>query len=138
MALPWFKVATSLPAHPKLLELAAAIPGLDPLGAVVRLWAWTASYYPNGKIPAKLQPQLEQIVTGYVTATGVVTAMIEVGLIEKHRDSLIVHDWDIEQGEHVNMQERNRAKQQAYRERNRLRNREVTGGVTGSEERRGE
>ncbi len=138
MPLPWFKVATSLPTHPKLLELAAAVPGCDPVGIVVRLWAWVAMYYPNGKIPARMESQVERAVTGYVTVTGLVTAMLGVGLLERYRDSLIVHDWDVEQGEHVNMQERNRAKQRAFRERNRLRNRDVTGGVTGSEERRGE
>ena len=141
MALPWFKVATNVVNHPKMFDLAARLPRADPVGVVLRLWCWSASFFPDGEIPAKAEPALTAAVTGYVTgASGsdVVTALIESGWLDRGRKGLVVHDWDVEQGEHVNMQERNRAKQQAFRDRNRLRNRNALPGVTGSEERRGE
>lgn len=142
MALPWFKVATSIVGHPKLLDLSVRVPGVDPVGLVVRLWAWVAAYYPDGEIPVRMEPALAASVTGNgygnVTGNEVVTALVDSGLLERTKNMLRVHDWDVEQGAHAKSSERNKAKQQAYRDRNRLRNGNGVTGVTSSEERRGE
>lgn len=141
MALPWFKVTSALVHHPKLMDLEDRLP-LDPLGVVIRVWAFTASYYPDGLIPERAINRLgAEAIRGAepekeVTVTDAVTALVEAGFLERKTNGLKVHDWDYEQGAHQEAAEKNRERQRRFKEKKRLAN--VTGVTLGnaSEERR--
>ena len=147
MALPWFKVTHALVHHPKAAALEAMIP-LDPVGVVIRLWAWTAAYAPEGFIPAgRIDHAAQAAIAGgtpeeYVTVTAAVTALVSSGFLDPVEGGYEVHDWDEMQGAHATAAEKNREKQRRFRERNRNSNRPrngyVTDPVTTLEEKRGE
>ena len=72
MSLPWIKVQVVLPNHPKLQRLEKLLGVEDALGVMVRLWCWTATYYPDGIIPGHATQEMERVVIEgrNVTVTG--------------------------------------------------------------------
>lgn len=144
MALPWFKVTSALVHHPKLAALEREIP-VDGLGVLIRLWAWTAAYYPDGTIPAaSAEPMAQEAIRGIepekdVTVTAAVTALVTAGFLDEIEGGYVVHDWSEMQGAHAVAAEKNREKQRRFRERNRYitepGNRKVTLQSRGEEKR---
>lgn len=138
MALPWFRCAVDVCAHPKLGHLESLLGSKDALGIIIRLWCWTAAYAPTGKFPAKQLPAL----ASYVTRDGrdVTRELTESGWIEIKQDAVVVHDWREEQGALVRITEQNRQRQRRFREthRNALRNAHTVTRVTRQEEKRRE
>ena len=107
--LPWIKVWTALPNHPKVQRLEKQLCITDALGIVVRLWCWTAAYAPEGEI-------LESDIDGMAAAckAGKVTrdvtrALVTAGFLEPISGGFRVHDWRDMQTVHVEAQERRKA-----------------------------
>lgn len=120
--LPWIKVWTRVTGHPKVQRLERELGIKDALGVVVRLWAWTADYAPDGEIPTAEGVVAARFARGEATRRGdVLDALVVVGFLDQTPTGYRVHDWDEMQTRHVEAEERRRtlgAKRQAeYRKR---------------------
>lgn len=136
--LPWIKLDVVVPNHPKLQRLERALEIEDGLGVAVRLWCWTATYYPLGEIPIDAEDQIAKASIGHLDRNAirnaspryVTDALVTVGLLERHEDRYEVHGWSEHQQAHADKaareSEQNRERQRRFR--NRQRN--VTGAVT--------
>lgn len=129
--LPWIKVWTVVPQHPKIQRLERELAIRDALGMVVRLWCWTAAYHPDGDIPAGHADSMAEIIAGdavpadpdgRVTRNARVTqACVTAGLLDPLEGGFRVHDWHEMQTVHVEAEEKRRA--QARERQARLRER---------------
>jgi hypothetical protein len=148
--LPWIKVEVATPNHPKLEKLEGVLGVEDGLGIVVRLWTYTASYYPDGRIPKASALAVEKFamrnltityggVPGMFQAGGppehgeVIEALVAAGWLDDDGDYWEVHDWEDFHAAHSKKAEQNRERQRRFRQRNRKfppRNAGVTHPVT--------
>jgi hypothetical protein len=118
--LPWIKVWTRVTGHPKVQRLEKELGIKDALGVVVRLWAWTADYAPEGDVPEGEGLAAAKFARGDATrraAPDVLVALVEVGLLDRTPDGYRVHDWHDMQTVHVDAEEKRKA-QAAERQRN--------------------
>jgi hypothetical protein len=108
--LPWIKVWTALPNHPKVQRLERALGVEDALGIVIRLWCWTASYAPEGDIAAADSEAMVRAALGNVTRNATVTeALVTAGILDPIPGGWRVHDWHEAQTVHVEAEEKRRA-----------------------------
>ncbi len=142
--LPWIKVEVALPNHPKIERLEAELGIADGLGLVVRLWCWTAAYYPDGRIPkASSVTMARNALRGLgeddgsgndpVTPAACVTALVRAELLDAEGDAFRVHDWDDYHAAHADKAAKNRERQARFREKRRTlasRDSDVTRDVT--------
>lgn len=117
MAYPWIKLSTDYLNHPKAVALRDRLE--DPRAAhyLPGVWTYVAKWYPVGSIPdspAAIQA-LERAAFWQGSDGELVAAMIEVGLLERRRGRILVHDWDEWQGAHREKWERDRARMRAKR-----------------------
>lgn len=150
--LPWIKVAVVLPGHPKLQMLEKFLGVADGLGVLVRLWCWTATYYPAGEFPASAASTMEKVAAADLSITyarmpmgmetggppqpgDVTDALVSSGWldpmpgeVERYR----VHDWDDFQSAHADKatREKEQIRERVRKFRNRKRNASST--VTGN------
>lgn len=148
MGYDWIKVSVKTPDHPKIQRLEKALGIDDGLGCVVRLWTWTADYYPDGDFPADAAGAMARKVAGdvatlrNVTPSRVTDALVTAGLLDPHGDRYEVHDWPEHEAAHADKAERdrelNRERQRRFRNRRRngpvTRDRNVTDNVTRNDE----
>jgi hypothetical protein len=143
--LPWIKVAVVLPGHPKLQALEKFLQVEDGLGMLVRLWCWTANYYPDGEIPRSALGGMERVVAadlsitygstmgGAIEAGGpprpgdVTEALVSSGWLDPltpDGDRYRVHDWSDFQEAHADKAEREKAqiRERVRKFRNRKKN----------------
>jgi hypothetical protein len=126
--LPWIKVWTRVTGHPKVQRLERELGIKDALGVVVRLWAWTADYAPDGEIPEAEGLNAAKAARGDATRrplADVLWSLVDVGLLDRIPDGYRVHDWHDMQTVHVEAEEKRRA-QGAERQRNWRARHEVT------------
>lgn len=92
----FIKVTTDAPDHYKIgmLQRRLGISENEAFGAVVRLWAWLPEHTSSGRL--EITPQkLVAVMKLYDvdSPTDLVEALVEVGLIDRDDDGLVVHDW---------------------------------------------
>ncbi|MBK9446155.1 MAG: hypothetical protein IPO00_08705 [Betaproteobacteria bacterium] len=125
--LPWIKVWTVVPAHPKVQRLEKELGLKDALGMVIRLWCWTAGYCPSGLIPELDAPAAAKAAKGDATrktSGQVIDALVTAGLLDPVPEGWRVHDWHDMQTVHLDAEEKRKAqardRQAAYRARHGL------------------
>lgn len=132
--LPWIRVEVILPHHPKVERLEKELGIEDGLGMLVRLWCWTASYYPNGEIPGSAEETLARVVAGPLAARDVTLpvtqALVTCGLLDRRAAGYAVHDWQDFQVAHVEHAEKKRAQNAERQRRFRGRNAHITRDIT--------
>ena len=77
--LPWIKVWCVIGHHPKVQRLERELGLTDGLGVVIRLWCWTAEYYPDGDIPERDEESVGQAAGGPLLGDG--------GRLQRRRDT---------------------------------------------------
>lgn len=109
--LPWIKVWTELPNHPKVQRLERLLGTSDALGIVIRLWCWTAAYHPSGEFPEEDMEAAGKAAKGpaAISHARVTQACVTSGLIDKIPTGYRVHDWAEMQTVHVEASERRKA-----------------------------
>jgi hypothetical protein len=115
--LPWFKLHVGLPDNHKVVALKGLIS--EPLADAywTRLLNYCAAYAQTGRICGKAAAfTIEHAVRWPGQQGALVAAMLEVGLLERDGEDLVVHDWAKEQGAHVAKVERDRGKPRGKRE----------------------
>lgn len=118
--LPWIKVWTAVPSHPKVQRLERELGLKDGLGIVIRLWCWTADYSPDGDIPEADGLPAAKAARGEATRRApdaVLASLVNVGLLDRIPGGYRVHDWHDMQTVHVEAEAKRRA-QAAERQRN--------------------
>jgi hypothetical protein len=118
--LPWIKVWTRVAGHPKVQGLEREMGIKDALGVVIRLWAWTADYAPDGEIPEAEALNAAKYARGEScrkSPAAVLESLRVVGLLDRIPGGYRVHDWHDMQTVHVEAEEKRKA-QAAERQRN--------------------
>src|ERR1700684_518577 len=97
MSLPWIKVYTSLPRHPKMIDLGEATGVVRAWTHVVELWAWFAEFAPTGLVVGgddRLFPGIARA-SGWTGDLAVwFESLLRFGLLNRHGNGVRVHDWD--------------------------------------------
>jgi hypothetical protein len=110
--LPWIKVWTAIPKHPKVQRLEKELRIKDALGIVLRLWCWTADYHPSGDVPredllgAAKEIRADSCRRG---AAEVVRGLENCGFVDVIPSGYRIHDWHEMQTKHVEQDERKRS-----------------------------
>jgi len=115
--LPWIKVHSDLIDHPKALALAHRLGDSRAWSYVVAVWFHLARYNPEGWIrdTEDAQRALEAAARWSGDAGALVSALVEVGFMERKRGRIVAHGWDDHQGAHVEKRARDRERQAAIR-----------------------
>ena len=117
----WIRVDTTLMRHPKVSRFAKAL-GMsrhESVGVLIDLWCWCVDYTEGGDLSRISSDDL-------MAALGVAqdTALIQVDLIEslvtagfvdREGERIVLHDWDIHQGQLLAQRDANRERQRRHR-----------------------
>ena len=87
-----FRISVSLPGHPKALKLMRRC-GDRAFYCLIRFWAFVAQNRPNGDLTGLDIDDIEIAADWTGDATSMYQAMLDLCLIEKVGDKLLVHDW---------------------------------------------
>jgi hypothetical protein len=116
--LAWIEVHQALFTHRKTLELAEllALPEVYASAHLIALWTWALDNAPTSCLPksARIIAKAAQYPGD---AQAFIEACVKVGFIDEVADGWLIHDWDEYAGKLLYQRDRNRAKQQAWRER---------------------
>jgi len=116
MTLPWIKINTDLPEHPKSLALEADLGEPMAWAYVVRLWLWAARVRPSGDLADCADAVLARV-SGYAgEPRRFVEGLTRAGFLDADGR---LHAWDEYQGAHLAKAEKERERMRAYRERTR-------------------
>lgn len=108
MGMPWFRVNTGWEEHPKVQALADDVKRDGALYAI-RLWEWTAKFYPNGKITADTRT-LERAMKWKGLGGALVESMARHRLLDGESGRFEPHDWTEHNGAAFNKWEADRNK----------------------------
>lgn len=109
MALPWIKLATDLPDHPKALELAELLDEPLAFAYLVLAWTWAARFAPDGRIAGKdPRRSFERACRWTGTPGHLAAACLEVGFLELDTEGLVLHDFRAHNGAHAEKLDRDR------------------------------
>ena len=101
MAVPWFRVESSMVTHPKVYKLAELLkikqagvkPNVIAAGLIVGVWSWATQNAPSGELTGVAQVAVAEA-AGWTKKPHVFfNAMIEAGFIDREGDELWLHDW---------------------------------------------
>jgi len=110
MGLPWLKVSSDLPNHPKSLDLAAELGEPRAWTYVLELWLWCGRSAPDGRIAGKHPVAMVERAAGWTGEPGALAGALErVGLLDRDGEAFQVHDWAEHNAAHQAKLERDRA-----------------------------
>lgn len=121
--MPWFEAHDTMARHPKTLKLARLL-GQDrrwAVGLLHDLFSW-GLYAANkdGALTGLAAADIAQALDYPPKKAGVlVGALVEVGYLEEGPDGYAIHDWYDYAGKLYDSREKNREKNQRYRDRKR-------------------
>lgn len=127
MAVPWIKVQTNLPSHPKIFALAEELgvdsrlllPEIIATGIIINLWTWALTNQPDGDLNGVSNRAIARICGWLGKPDKLVDALVVCGFIDADRR---IHDWEEYTLLYNDAEEQNKAKTrervQRYRERN--------------------
>ena len=154
--MPWLKLDTALPHHPKVrkLDMLLGRHGSG-LAAIVSLWCWADHYAADGNLTRHSADDVAIACGVDPRRVDILDALVRAGFVDRGADGEIhLHEWEEHQGSVYRTRKRNADKAARCRNRNPARrdghvtvtspvtlpSRDGlrTGDVTGQEERRGE
>jgi hypothetical protein len=115
--LPWIKVATDLPEHPKAVALAKRLDDPQAWAWPVRLWMHCARFAPEGRF--RDAAAVEQAVQWTGKAGDLAAALAAVRFLDRHGRAFSVHGWDEWALAHVERLRRDRERKQRERRKRR-------------------
>ena len=118
----WIRVDTTLVRHPKVARLAQAL-GMgrhEAVGVLIDLWTWSVDYTEGGDLSritgddlmAALGVSQEALIP-----VNLIEALVGSGFVDRDDERLVLHDWDVHQGQLLAQREANRERQRRRRER---------------------
>lgn len=103
MSLPWIKLFSSLPRHPKALALDEVTGRRRAWTHMIDLWTWAAEYAPSGDLSDVSDRVIARAAGWSGNPSKFVTAIVTVGFLD---DGRRLHAWDEHQAAHVERAER--------------------------------
>lgn len=117
--MPWLKLDTALPNHPKVrkLDLLLGRHG-NGLAVIVSLWCWADHYAPSGDITRHAIDDLAIACSVDPKRVDILSALISAGFVDATEDHrFVLHDWSEHQGAAIELRSRNADRARAWRER---------------------
>ncbi len=99
--LPWFKVASDFPGHPKTLRLCSILQDPNAGMYVIRLLSYCATYSPEGRIPLDMLAHAAGWKKQRVTVEFLASSLETAGFIVCTEAHAEIHGWDEWNGAHV-------------------------------------
>jgi hypothetical protein len=99
--LPWFKVATDFPGHPKTLRLCALLGDPNAGMYVVRLLAYCAAYASDGRVPLDMLAHAAGWKRQRVAPEFLASSLETAGFLVCTETHAEIHGWDEWNGAHV-------------------------------------
>jgi hypothetical protein len=119
----WIRVDTTLIRHPKIARFAKSLGTSrhEAVGILIDLWTWVVDYAEGGDLSRISGDDL-------MTALGVsqgdaliqvdlIDALVTCGLVDRDGESLVLHDWDMHQGQLLAQRDAHRERQRRYRQK---------------------
>jgi len=115
----WIEVHQSLPGHKKTMKCAEAldIPEVYLVGHLVTLWLWALDNSTDGSLADVSNRMIAKAAQWAGDASTFVHALIGAGYLDRTEEGLYIHDWWEYAGKLLSQRERNREKQQRYRDK---------------------
>ena len=124
MAVPWIKVATNLPQHPKIFALAEELglndklllPEAQAVCIVINLWVWAMQNQPDGNLGAISNRAIARVCGWQGKPDKLIDSLISCGFLDVDR---YIHDWDEYTLSFNDTEEHRKAKNREYVARSR-------------------
>ena len=122
----WIEAHQGLSQHPKTKRLARMlnISVREAVGSLFMFWWWAMEYAEDGDLSDYEATDIADAVQWEGNPEEFLKAMIECGpgnkygFIEKTEDGMFIHDWEDFSGRYFEKREKNRQRQQKFREKN--------------------
>ena len=117
----WIELHQNMPGHRRTRRVKSILQIDTPtaVGHMCLLWLWAIDNAGNGSIGGMLNQEIADVCEYKGDADAFVEALIQAGYLERTEDDLIIHDWADYCGKLMDRREKNRVRQQNYRERHR-------------------
>jgi DnaD/phage-associated family protein len=117
----WIELHQGMPGHRKTRRVKSVL-GIDTataVGHLCLLWLWAIDNAEDGSIGGMLNQEIADVCEYTGDADRFVDALVEAGYLVRTGNDLIIHDWVDYCGRLMDKREKNRIRQQRFRERNR-------------------
>jgi DnaD/phage-associated family protein len=117
----WIELHQGMPGHRKTRRVKSVL-GIDTataVGHLCLLWLWALDNAENGSIGGMLNQEIADVCEYAGDADKFVDALVEAGYLVRTGNDLVIHDWVDYCGRLMDKREKNRIRQQRFRERNR-------------------
>lgn len=121
ITMAWIELHQSMPGHRRTRRVKSIL-GIDTptaVGHMCLLWLWALDNAGNGSIGGMLNQEIADVCEYRGDADAFVEALVEAGYLIRTENDLLLHDWDDYAGRLMDRREKNRIRQQNYRERHR-------------------
>lgn len=116
MPLPWFKLWSSIVAHPKTRALEEATSNPQALAYIIRLLCWFSEYAPSGAATARgrrgdgatTARAVERACEWNGAEGALYAALLDTGWLEEERGAVVLHGWAERQGAQLKKAEKDR------------------------------
>jgi hypothetical protein len=116
--LPWIKVHTDLPTHPKAIRLRIELQDEWAWAHVVRLWMWAAQHSGDGRFEGVGSGVVIEDSAGWKGKPGdFVAACVRCGFLDETSSGYAIHDWEEHAGAHVAKRQREAERKRKSRDR---------------------
>jgi hypothetical protein len=119
--LTWIRVDTTLMRHPKVSRFAKAM-GMSrhaAVGILIDLWCWCVDYTEGGDL-SRISSDDLMAALGVAQDTALIKfdlieSLVTAGFIDREGERIVLHDWDIHQGQLLAQRDANRERQRRHR-----------------------
>ena len=125
----WLEIHQALPTHKKLLAASDSL-GVRPaplLGHLVCFWLWALDNAPDGDLSGLNETMISRAAQWTKSSKRFVDVLVAVRFLDSVDGSYLIHDWEDYAGKLIDQRNRNKRRQQTYRER--LRNATPNGDI---------
>lgn len=117
----WIELHQNMPGHRRTRRVKSILQIDTPtaVGHMCLLWLWALDNAENGSIGGMLNQEIADVCEYKGDADAFVEALVEAGYLTRTDNDLLIHDWSDYCGRLMDRREKNRIRQQNYRERHR-------------------
>lgn len=118
----WIELQQNMPGHRKTRRVKSRLGISTPaaVGHLCLLWLWALDSAENGSLGGMLNREIADVCEYEGDADEFVDALVEAGYLDRTEDDLVIHDWGERYARYMDTKEKNRIRQQRYRERQRV------------------
>jgi hypothetical protein len=117
----WIRVDTTLLRHPKVARFAKSL-GMnrhEAVGILIDLWTWSVDFTEGGDL-SRISSDDLMAALGVTQDTALVKfdfieSLVTAGFIDREGERIVLHDWDIHQGQLLAQRDANRERQRRHR-----------------------